>query len=211
MPQWRSDLKEQTRKVLATLTPREEQVLRMRFGIGDRLRPHARRSRSTVCRHARTYPADRGQSSAQTAQSRAGQNPRDFQRRLIHRPSRASPRPRIARPTSFSDSRFALPAFSCRTRFVGVTGRRRECLTGGVGCGVVWRSGLMETSLERDLRQWRENRAREADTMASLSSQLFEKSASAKPSAWQAPGGRRVRVKGQDVVVVAKRKRPLSS
>ena len=28
------DLAEQTRKVLATLTPREEKVLRMRFGIG---------------------------------------------------------------------------------------------------------------------------------------------------------------------------------
>ena len=30
------NLQEQTRKVLATLTPREEQVLRMRFGIGER-------------------------------------------------------------------------------------------------------------------------------------------------------------------------------
>ena len=30
------DLAEQTRKVLATLTPREEKVLRMRFGIGER-------------------------------------------------------------------------------------------------------------------------------------------------------------------------------
>jgi RNA polymerase primary sigma factor len=29
------DLVEQTRKVLATLTPREEKILRMRFGIGD--------------------------------------------------------------------------------------------------------------------------------------------------------------------------------
>ena len=29
-------LEEQTRKVLATLTPREEQILRMRFGIGER-------------------------------------------------------------------------------------------------------------------------------------------------------------------------------
>ena len=29
-------LTEQTRKVLATLTPREEKVLRMRFGIGER-------------------------------------------------------------------------------------------------------------------------------------------------------------------------------
>ncbi len=31
-----ANLQEQTRKVLATLTPREERVLRMRFGIGER-------------------------------------------------------------------------------------------------------------------------------------------------------------------------------
>ena len=31
-----TDLAEQTRKVLATLTPREEKILRMRFGIGER-------------------------------------------------------------------------------------------------------------------------------------------------------------------------------
>ena len=30
------DLAEQTRKVLSTLTPREEKVLRMRFGIGEK-------------------------------------------------------------------------------------------------------------------------------------------------------------------------------
>jgi len=30
------DLAEQTRKILSTLTPREEKVLRMRFGIGER-------------------------------------------------------------------------------------------------------------------------------------------------------------------------------
>ena len=30
------NLGEQTRKVLATLTPREEQILRMRFGIGQK-------------------------------------------------------------------------------------------------------------------------------------------------------------------------------
>jgi RNA polymerase primary sigma factor len=29
-------LEEQTRKVLATLTPREEQILRLRFGIGEK-------------------------------------------------------------------------------------------------------------------------------------------------------------------------------
>jgi len=31
-----ANLAEQVRKVLATLTPREEKVLRMRFGIGER-------------------------------------------------------------------------------------------------------------------------------------------------------------------------------
>ena len=35
-PRWHSSLEEQTRKVLATLTPREEQILRMRFGIGEK-------------------------------------------------------------------------------------------------------------------------------------------------------------------------------
>ena len=30
------NLSQQTRKVLATLTPREEKVLRMRFGIGEK-------------------------------------------------------------------------------------------------------------------------------------------------------------------------------
>ena len=30
------NLRDQTKKVLATLTPREEQVLRLRFGIGER-------------------------------------------------------------------------------------------------------------------------------------------------------------------------------
>ena len=34
------NLAEQTRKVLATLTPREEKVLRMRFGIGEKSRSH---------------------------------------------------------------------------------------------------------------------------------------------------------------------------
>ena len=32
----RTNLSEQTRKVLATLPPREEQILRMRFGIGQK-------------------------------------------------------------------------------------------------------------------------------------------------------------------------------
>ncbi|MEO2169951.1 MAG: hypothetical protein ABGY42_17905 [bacterium] len=69
----------------------------------------------------------------------------------------------------------------------------------------------METSLERELREWRAGRSREADAMAALTSALFTKTRSTKGSAWQAPGARRVRVRGQEVVVVARRKRPLPS
>src|SRR5437773_2832990 len=46
-------LQDQTRKVLATLTPREEQVLRLRFGIGERSEEHTSELQShhdLVCR-----------------------------------------------------------------------------------------------------------------------------------------------------------------
>ena len=42
------DLAEQTRKILATLTPREEKVLRMRFGISERGDSSAEESRESV-------------------------------------------------------------------------------------------------------------------------------------------------------------------
>jgi len=65
----------------------------------------------------------------------------------------------------------------------------------------------MESSLERELREWRENRGRAGDAMAAARDRLF--------SARQAPsfhkGGRRVRVNGQEVLVVAKARRPLPS
>ncbi|MDG2308008.1 MAG: hypothetical protein P8R42_25800 [Candidatus Binatia bacterium] len=65
----------------------------------------------------------------------------------------------------------------------------------------------MESSLEKDLREWRENRGREMDAMAVSREQLF-----ALP---QVPsfnkGGRRVHVNGQEVVVVSKARRPLPS
>ena len=47
-----TNLSEQTRKVLATLTPREEQILRMRFGIGQKTDMHARGGRQAVRGHA---------------------------------------------------------------------------------------------------------------------------------------------------------------
>jgi len=65
----------------------------------------------------------------------------------------------------------------------------------------------MESSLEKDLREWRENRGREMDAMAATREQLFP--IPQAPSANR--GGRRVRVNGQEVLVVSKARRPLSS
>ena len=42
------DLAEQTRKILSTLTPREEKVLRMRFGISERVDYSAEESRESL-------------------------------------------------------------------------------------------------------------------------------------------------------------------
>jgi RNA polymerase primary sigma factor len=68
----RGNLGEQTRKVLATLTPREEQILRMRFGIG----PKADCTLEAVRRHARTYSSNRGKGAAQAAPDWALAQPR---------------------------------------------------------------------------------------------------------------------------------------
>ncbi len=58
-----SNLRETTTRVLASLTPREERVLRMRFGIGMNT-DHTRRGWSTVQRDPRTDPPDRSQGSS---------------------------------------------------------------------------------------------------------------------------------------------------
>lgn len=65
----------------------------------------------------------------------------------------------------------------------------------------------MESSLEKELREWRENRGREMDALTASREQLFP--------IQQVPsfnrGGRRVRVNGQEVLVVSKARRPLPS
>ena len=76
------NLAEQTRKVLKTLTPREEKVLRMRFGIGEKTRPHARRGRSGLRGHARAHPPDRGEGAAQAAPPVALEAAQDLHREL---------------------------------------------------------------------------------------------------------------------------------
>lgn len=49
-----SHLAEQTRKVLATLTPREEKVLRMRFGIGEKGESASKKDKGPKTKKARS-------------------------------------------------------------------------------------------------------------------------------------------------------------
>ena len=63
------NLKEYTSQVLRTLTPREERVIKMRFGLEDGSRAHAGRSGPELPGDARAHPADRSQGAAQAAPS----------------------------------------------------------------------------------------------------------------------------------------------
>ncbi len=63
----KGNLMDQTARVLSTLTPREEKVLRMRFGIGEKVGPYPGGGRPGFRRDPRAYPADRGQGAAQIA------------------------------------------------------------------------------------------------------------------------------------------------
>ena len=58
-----SNLRETTTRTLASLTPRAERIIRMRFGIGVNKEPHAGRGRPAVLGHTRAHPPDRGQGS----------------------------------------------------------------------------------------------------------------------------------------------------
>ena len=62
-------LKEQLMDVLSTLTPREEKVLKLRFGIEDGRTPDAGGSGQGVQRDPRAYPPDRGQGPEKAASS----------------------------------------------------------------------------------------------------------------------------------------------
>ena len=63
------NLKDQTGQVLRTLTPREEKVIKMRFGLEDGSEHTLGRSRAVVRGHPRTHPPDRSQGAAQAAAS----------------------------------------------------------------------------------------------------------------------------------------------
>ena len=64
-----SNLRETTTHMLASLTPREERIIRMRFGLGMKQRPHTGGSWPTVRVDARANSADRGQSAEEAEAS----------------------------------------------------------------------------------------------------------------------------------------------
>ena len=66
-------LKEQLMDVLDTLTPREEKVLRLRFGLDDGQPAHAGGGGQGIQRNPRAHPPDRGQGAAQAAPSQPQQ------------------------------------------------------------------------------------------------------------------------------------------
>jgi RNA polymerase primary sigma factor len=68
-----ANLRETTTRVLASLTPREERVLSMRFGIGMNTDHTLEGSRPAVLGHPRTHPPDRGQGACASSSTRAGQ------------------------------------------------------------------------------------------------------------------------------------------
>ena len=64
-----SNLKETVTRVLASLTPREERVLRMRFGIGMNTDHTLEEVGQQFSRDARAHPADRGEGAAEAEAS----------------------------------------------------------------------------------------------------------------------------------------------
>ena len=60
-------LREQTNKVLNSLTPREEKVLRLRFGLSDGCEHTLEEVGPGLRRHPRAHPPDRGQGAPQAA------------------------------------------------------------------------------------------------------------------------------------------------
>ena len=64
-----ANLKETVTRVLASLTPREERVLRMRFGIGMNTDHTLEEVGQQFSRDPRAYPADRGEGAAEAEAS----------------------------------------------------------------------------------------------------------------------------------------------
>ena len=78
------NLREQTAEVLKTLSPREEKIIRMRFGLAGRQRAYAGRGRAAFRGDSRADPADRGEGAAQAAASRRSHRLRAFLDTTLH-------------------------------------------------------------------------------------------------------------------------------
>ena len=67
-------LRRELMSVLKSLTPREERVITLRFGLDDGPAPHSGRAGKGVQRHAGAHPPDRGKSPPQAPPSQPGQS-----------------------------------------------------------------------------------------------------------------------------------------
>ncbi len=93
-----SNLRETTTRVLASLTPREERVLRMRFGIGMNTDHTLEEVGQAVQRHPRTDPPDRGQGASQTEAPQPLAEAAELPRQLgwLPKPSRTGNSPALS-------------------------------------------------------------------------------------------------------------------
>ena len=71
-------LREQLIQALHKLTPREEKVIRLRYGLDDGKQKNSRRSRARIQRNQRAYKTNRSQSVTQTPQSYEVKKLRDY-------------------------------------------------------------------------------------------------------------------------------------
>jgi RNA polymerase primary sigma factor len=71
-------LREQTNKVLNTLTPREEKVLRLRFGLSDGCEHTLEEVGQDFAVTRERHPPDRGQGAAQAAPPSRSKKLRSF-------------------------------------------------------------------------------------------------------------------------------------
>ena len=101
------NLKETTTRVLASLTPREERVLRMRFGIGMNTDHTLEEVGQQFSRHPRAHPPDRGEGAAEAEASEPVAEAEELPGSVVpcrssHASSAAPPPPRRSRNRRFT-------------------------------------------------------------------------------------------------------------
>jgi DNA-directed RNA polymerase, sigma subunit (sigma70/sigma32) len=92
-----------TTRVLASLTPREERIVRMRFGIGMNTDHTLEEGRPAVLGDPRAHPPDRGEGAAEAEAPEPVEDSKNLPRQLMRRAPRAGHHfpGRVAPPGAF--------------------------------------------------------------------------------------------------------------